>query len=54
MVDREMGWDAALRSKLCELEHAGPAKEQETHEACPLLVDMGPESAALWERKLRD
>lgn len=29
------GWVAALRSKLCELEHAGPAAEQESHEACP-------------------
>lgn len=35
MLVREMGWDAALRSKLCGLEHAGPAKEQESHEACP-------------------
>lgn len=34
-VDPEMVRVVASRSKLCELEHAGPATEQESHEACP-------------------
>lgn len=34
-MHREMVWVVTSTSKLCELEHAGPAREQEFHEACP-------------------
>lgn len=41
-VDREVVWVVASRSKLWELEHAGPVIEQESHGSRPRLWTWGP------------